>query len=113
MAQDSHFDMPHQLRELTERNVAQARGAYIQFLAAVVQATNMWLGAMPFNETTSGMKVIHERAIRFAKRNVEACFAFASEPANARDLQRRRYSVPLCTDTNAGLCAVQALCLGG
>ena len=69
--------------------------------------------AMPFNAMALGMKVIHERAIRFAKRNVEACFAFASELANARDLQRRRYSVPPCTDTNAGLCAVQALCLGG
>jgi hypothetical protein len=85
MAQDSHFDMPHQLRELTERNVAQARGAYIQ--SAIVQATNMWRGAMPFYEMTSGMKVIHERAILFAKQNVEACFAFASELANARDLQ--------------------------
>jgi hypothetical protein len=42
MARDSHFDMPLQLRELTERNVAQARGAYIQFLDAIVQATNMW-----------------------------------------------------------------------
>ena len=87
MAQDSHFDMPHQLRELAERNVVQARGAYIQFLDVIVQATNIWRGAMPFNEMTSGMQVIHERAILFAKQNVEACFAFASELANARDLQ--------------------------
>jgi hypothetical protein len=87
MAQDSHFDMPHQLREVTERNVAQARGAYIQFLDAMVQATNMWRGAMPFNEMTSGMKVVHERAILFTKQNVEACFAFANELANARDLR--------------------------
>jgi len=86
MAQDSQFDMPHQLRELTERNVAQARGAYIQFLDAIVQATNMWLGAMP-NEMTLGTKGIYERAILFAKQNVEACFAFARELANARDLQ--------------------------
>ena len=86
MAQDSQFDMPHQLRELTERNVAQARGAYIQFLDAIVQATNMWLGAMP-NEMTFGTKAIYERAILFAKQNVEACFAFARELANARDLQ--------------------------
>jgi len=87
MAQDSHFDMPHQLWELTERNVAQARGAYIQFLDAMVQTTNMWQGAMPFNAMASDIKVIHEMAILFAKQNVEACFAFASELANARDLQ--------------------------
>jgi len=63
MAQDSHFDMPHQLWELTETNVAQARGAYIQFLDAMVQTTNMWRGAMPFNAMASDMKVIHEMAI--------------------------------------------------
>jgi len=79
--------MPHQLWELTERNVAQARGAYIQFLDAMVQTTNMWRGAMPFNAMASDIKVIHEMAILFAKQNVEACFAFASELANARDLQ--------------------------
>jgi hypothetical protein len=36
---------------------------------------------------TSGMKVIHERAILFAKQNGEACFAYASELVNARNLQ--------------------------
>ena len=87
MAQDSRFDMPHQLREVTERNVAQVRGAYIQFLDAMVQTTNMWPGAMPFNELTCGMKAIHERVFLFAKQNVEACFAFANELANARDLR--------------------------
>jgi len=87
MAQDSHLDMPQQLRELTDRNVVQARSAYIQFLGAMVQATNMWLGAMPSNEMTSGMKVIHEWAVLFAKQNGEACFAFASELVNARNLQ--------------------------
>jgi hypothetical protein len=44
MAQDSHLDMPQRLRELTDRNVVQARSAYNQFLDAMVQATNMWLG---------------------------------------------------------------------
>ena len=87
MAQDRHFEMPHQVRELTERNFAQARGAYIQFLDALVQTMNMWLGAVPFNEMTSSTKAIHEMAILFAKQNVEACLAFASELANARDLQ--------------------------
>ena len=31
--------------------------------------------------------IIHERAARFAQQNAEACFAFASELANARDMQ--------------------------
>jgi hypothetical protein len=105
MAQDTPFEMPHQLRELTERNFAQARGAYVQFLDAVAQTTTMSLGAMPFNEMTSSTKAIHERAILFAKQNVEACLAFASERANARDLQdvvaiQARYA-----QTQSGLCA--------
>jgi len=87
MAQDSHLDMPQQLRELTDRNVLQARSAYIQFLYAMARATNMWLGAMPSNEMTAGMKVIHECAVLFAKQNGEACFALASELVNARNLQ--------------------------
>jgi hypothetical protein len=61
-------------------------GAYCQFVDAMVQETNMWLGAIPSNETTSG-RAMHERAVRFAKQNAEACFAFANELANARDIQ--------------------------
>jgi hypothetical protein len=87
MAQNQHLEMPQQLRELTELNVAQARSAYSQFMDAMAQATRMWLGAMPSNETTSGLKAVHERAVRFAKQNGEACFGFASELANARDIQ--------------------------
>jgi len=87
MAQNQHFDVPRQLRELTERNVEQARGAYCQFMDAMVQATNMWLEAIPSNKTTSGLKAVNERALRFAKQNGEACFALASELANARDIQ--------------------------
>jgi len=85
MSQDSHFDMPHQLWELTERNVAQARGAYIQFLDAMVQTTNMWRGAMPFNAMASDMKVIHEMAIlvgiqsRYAQTQMQAYALLSQE----------------------------------
>ena len=54
---------------------------------AMVQATSMWWGAMPANEMTSGFKVVQERTVRFAKQNAEACFALASELANAKDIQ--------------------------
>jgi hypothetical protein len=87
MVQDRHFDPSQQLRGFTERNVAQARAAYGQCIDAMMQATDMWLGAVPSNEMTSGMKLILEKAVLFANQNVEACFAFASELANARDLQ--------------------------
>src|SRR5262249_14250567 len=87
MAQNQYFYEPQQLRELAERNVEQARGVYCQFMDAIAQATSMWLDAIPSNETTSDLKAVHERAARFAKQNGEACFAFARELANARDIQ--------------------------
>ena len=87
MVQTSAFEVPQQLRELAERNVEQARAAYTQFIDAMVQATGMWMAAMPSTGMTAGFKVVHDRAIRFAKQNAEACFALASELANAKDIQ--------------------------
>ena len=53
----------------------------------MVHASGTWLAALPSNEITSGFKVVHERATQFAKKNAEACFALASELANAKDIQ--------------------------
>ena len=87
MPQNQPFEFPQQLRELAERNVEQARTAYGQLMDAMAQATGMWMSARPSNEMTSGFKVVRERAIQFAKQNAEACFAAASELANAKDIQ--------------------------
>ena len=87
MAQNQPFEIPQQLRELAERNVEQIRTAYAQFMDAMVHASDMWLAALPSNEMTSGFKVVQERATQFAKQNAEACFALASELANAKDIQ--------------------------
>ena len=87
MVQNQPFEIPQQLRELTEKNVEQARAVYGQFMDAMTQAMGMWWNAMPQNEMTSGFKVVQERAIRFGKQNAEASLAFASELANAKDFQ--------------------------
>ena len=87
MAHNQAFEIPEQLRELAERNVAQARAVFGQFIDAMAHATGMWMAAMPSNEMTSSFKVVQERAIRFGKQNAEACFELASELANAKDLQ--------------------------
>jgi hypothetical protein len=47
----------------------------------------LWSTALPSNEVTSGFKAVQDRAVRFAKQNAEACFAMASELANAKDVQ--------------------------
>ena len=87
MPQNQPFEIPQQLREVAERNVEQARTAYGQLMDAMAQATGMWMSAMSSNEGTSGFKVVQERAIQLAKQNAEACFAAASELANAKDIQ--------------------------
>ena len=87
MVSRSPFEIPEPIRELAEKNVAQARAAYGQFMDAMAQAVEIWSRAMPSNEVTAGFKVAQERAIRFAKQNAEACFALASELANAKNIQ--------------------------
>jgi hypothetical protein len=97
MPQNQAFEIPQQLRDLAETNVAQARTAYGQCMDAMAQATGLWIAAMPSNEMTSALKVVQDWATRIAKQNGDACFAFASELANARDIQdvlviQRRYA---------------------
>jgi hypothetical protein len=87
MVSRSPFEVPEPIRELAEKNVAQARATYGQFMDAMAQAVEIWSRAMPSNEVTAGFKVAQERAIRFAKQNAEACFALASELANAKNIQ--------------------------
>ena len=86
MAQPPGFEIPQQLRELTEKNLEQARAGYGQFMDAMTQAMGMWAGAAPASPMTAGFKVVQDRAIKFAKQNAEACFNLASELANAKDL---------------------------
>lgn len=86
MAQPPPFEIPQQLRELTERNVELARSTYGQFMDAVSQAMGAWAGAAPANAMTAGFKVVQDRAVKFAKQNGEACFNLASEITNAKDV---------------------------
>ena len=87
MALNQSFEIPQQLRELTEKNVEQARAVYGQFMDAMTQSMGVWLNAMPSNEMTSRFEAVQKKAIRFAKQNAEAGFQLATELANAKDIQ--------------------------
>ncbi len=87
MAQIPPFEIPQQLRELTERNIEQARVAYSQLMDAMAKTTGMWMAAMPSDELTAGFKTFQDRALLFAKQNAEASFAVASELTNAKNIQ--------------------------
>ena len=83
----SPFEIPQQLRELTEKNVEQARAAYGQFMDAMAQAMGMWSKALPTNELTSGFEAVQTQAVKFAKQNAEAGFQLANDLANAKEVQ--------------------------
>lgn len=79
------MEIPEQIRQLAERNVEQARAAYVQFMDMARQAQNMMSkssGAM-----AESMADLQARTLRFAEQNMEAGFQFASELARARDLK--------------------------
>ena len=86
MPEKQVFEIPRQLRELTEKNIEQARTTYGQFMDAMTQAMSAWSSASA-NAMTSEFKAVQERAIQFAKENADAGFALASELAKAKDLQ--------------------------
>lgn len=81
------FEMPKELRDIAEKNVAQAEAAYKQFSDAMTQAMGMWTKSLPANEVTNSFKSIQERAAAYAKKNAEAGFALVAEIAKAKDVQ--------------------------
>jgi hypothetical protein len=86
MTQPSPFEIPQQLRDLTEKNLEHARTAYGQFMDAMTKTMGMWTSATPANAMTVGFKAVQDRAVKFAKLNGDACFNLATELASAKDL---------------------------
>ena len=82
-----HFEVPQQLREVTERNIKQARQAYGHLVDAMVQITGLWMAALPTNPLTSGFKAVQDRGVRFAKENAEAGFAVTTELTTAKNIE--------------------------
>jgi len=74
MAGPPNFEIPQQLRELTEKNLEQFRTGYGQFIEAMTQVMGMWANAAPASPITSGFKVVQDRATTFAKQNAETYF---------------------------------------
>mgnify|MGYP001815426963 CR=1 FL=1 len=81
------FEVPPELRELTEKNIEQARASYAQFLDFFTQSIAAWSGASS-NTMTPGFKRVQDRAIEFAKENAEGSFKLAQELAHATDIQQ-------------------------
>ena len=82
----SPFEIPPELRELTEKNIEQASAAYGHFMDFLTQNMNAWSGAAS-GSNSSGFEGLQNRAVEFAKENAERSFTLAKEVARAKDMQ--------------------------
>ena len=79
------FEIPEAMREVAERNVEQARGAYEQFVEMTRKAQDT--AAKSSEVVTDGARELQSRTLRFAQEHVDASFALASDLARAKDLK--------------------------
>ena len=86
MAPGQPFAIPHQLRQLWESNLEQARSAYGQFVDMIARASTMLTGVMPTSEMASGFEDIQQQTVQFAKQNADAYFSFVHDLATSNDL---------------------------
>ncbi len=86
MADNNPFEIPPQIRELTEKNIEQFRQFYDQWMQGVTNAMSMW-SATPAGQAAPGFDGLRNRAVQFAKDNADAAFSLAQDLAQAKDLQ--------------------------
>ena len=77
--------VPEAVRQLAEKNVEQARGAYNQFMDMARKAQDM------MNQSSGAVaesaRDVQSKALGYAEQNMEAGFDFISELSKAKDLK--------------------------
>ena len=84
---DNPFEIPQQMRDLTEQNMKQAHAAYEQLADFMTKAMGAWMGSMPANSMVTGFKDVQERAVQIAKQNAESAFALVDKIVKAHNIQ--------------------------
>jgi hypothetical protein len=83
---ENPIEIPQPLRDVSERNLKQARAAYEQLMDVMTKALGAWMGAMP-SPIAAGFKDVQGRAMQIAKENAESIFTFAGKISNVRTPQ--------------------------
>jgi phasin len=81
-----HFEVPAELRAMTEKSMEQARVAFNTFMTAAQQAITHFEGQAKVAQ--AGAKDVSEKAMSYAERNVANTFAFADRLVHAKDIQQ-------------------------
>jgi len=84
---ENPFQIPQQIRDVTEQNIKQAHAAYEQLTDFVTNAVGAWMGAMPASPMVAGFKEVQDRAAEIAKKNAESAFALVEKIAKAQNFQ--------------------------
>ena len=80
---DNPFEIPQTLRDMSERNLKQARASYEQLMEVMTKAMGAWTGALPSNPLAAVVKDVQDRAMHIARENAELVFTFAGKISNA------------------------------
>jgi len=80
-----HFEVPAELRAVTEKSIEQARVAFNTFMSAAQQAVSRFEGGTKAAQATA--KDVSEKVMSYAERNVVSTFAFADRLVHAKDVQ--------------------------
>lgn len=83
MSEPKSSEIPGSIREMAEKNVAQTKAAYEQFLEFGRKAQEMMVGGAERVELTA----LQIKAKRYAEMNMEASFRMAAELAEAHDVE--------------------------
>ena len=81
-----HFEVPAELRAMTEKSMEQARVAFNTFMSAAQQAVSHFEGQAKAMQ--AGAKDVSEKAMGYAESNVANAFAFADRLVHAKDIQQ-------------------------
>ncbi len=84
---DNPFEIPRQMRDLTEQNLKQAHAAYEQLADFMTKSMSTWMAAMPSSPEVTGFKEVQDRAVETTKKNADAAFALADKLSKSRNLQ--------------------------
>ena len=84
---DNPFEIPQQLRDLTEQNMKQAHAACEQLAHFMIKAMGAWTDALPANPMAAVFKDAQGRAMEIAMENSESVFTFAGRISSAQTFQ--------------------------
>ena len=84
---DNPLEIPQALRDVSERNLKQARAAYEQLMDVMTKAMGAWTGALPSNPMAAVFKDVHGTALQIAMENAESVFTLVEKIAKAQNFQ--------------------------